>query len=73
MQNNYVGRIIEDFFCNGYAGRRYDLTGSTIEAQGKDWIMLRTPKDEAQVIYLSSVKETERDALIQGWLKECED
>lgn len=41
-----IGRIIKDFYCNGFGGRRYDLAGSVIEAEGKDYIVVRTDKDE---------------------------
>ena len=38
-----IGKEINDFYCNGFAGRRYDLEGSIIKAEGKDWIVIRTP------------------------------
>lgn len=37
-----VGRIIQDFYCNGYAGRRYDMAGARIEAEAHDWVIART-------------------------------
>lgn len=27
-----IGRIIQDFYCNGYFGREYDLYGAVIIA-----------------------------------------
>lgn len=33
-----IGKEIRDLFCNGFAGRRYDLTGSIIEAEANDEI-----------------------------------
>ena len=42
MEN--VGKKITDGYCNGFAGRRYDLEGCTIEAEGKDWIVCRHPE-----------------------------
>ena len=53
-----VGKEIKDFFCNGFAGRRYDLTGSIIEAEGEDWIVIRT--DEGVPIFMN----------LQGWNKQ---
>lgn len=41
-----IGKIIKDFYCNGFAGRRYDLTDSVIEAEGKDWAVIRTELGE---------------------------
>ena len=29
-----IGRVIKDFYCNGFFGREYDLNGSTIIAEG---------------------------------------
>lgn len=53
-----IGKEIKDFFCNGFAGRRYDLTGSIIEAEGEDWIVIRT--DEGEPIFMD----------LQGWDKQ---
>jgi hypothetical protein len=41
-----IGKVIKDFYCNGFAGRRYDLSYSVIEAEGIDWIVIRTPLKE---------------------------
>ena len=41
-----VGKVITDFFCNGWFGRRYDLEGAVIEAEGKDWILIRIKADD---------------------------
>lgn len=49
MMSN-IGRIIKDFYCNGFAGRRYDLTNAVIEAEGKDWIVLRLENTELVMI-----------------------
>ena len=53
-----VDKRITDFYCNGFAGRRYDLTGSKIEAEGQDWIVIRTPDGEPLFLNL------------QGWDKQ---
>lgn len=42
MTNN-IGRVITDFFCNGYFGRDYDLEGSIIIAEAPEWIVIRKP------------------------------
>jgi hypothetical protein len=41
-----VGRKIKDSYCNGFAGRRYDLEGSIIEHEGDDYMVIRTEKGE---------------------------
>jgi len=43
---NNIGRKIKDFYCNGFAGRRYDLEGSIIEHEGDDYMIIRTDKGE---------------------------
>lgn len=42
---NNIGKTICDFFCNGFFGRRYDNDGATIEAEGKDWVVIRYPNN----------------------------
>ena len=36
-----IGKIINDFYCNGFFGRDYDLSGAEIIAEGEDWIVIR--------------------------------
>jgi hypothetical protein len=43
---NNIGRTIQDFYCNGFAGRRYDMSGATIEAEADDYIIARTTDGE---------------------------
>lgn len=38
-----IGRVITDFYCNGFFGRVYDLDDSRIEAEGHDWVVIRKP------------------------------
>ena len=56
MEN--VGKKINDGYCNGFAGRRYDMEGCVIEAEGKDWIVCRHP--EGAPIFMD----------LHGWDKE---
>jgi hypothetical protein len=39
MEN--IGRIINDFYCNGFAGRVYDMAGAIIIAEGDGWIVCK--------------------------------
>lgn len=61
---NNVGKKIKDFFCNGFAGRRYDLTDSVIEAEGEDWIVIRT--DEGEPIFMN-LKGWDKQEHIDNW------
>lgn len=61
---NNIGKIIQDFYCNGFAGRRYDLFGSLIESEGQDYIVLRLLNGEPVFIDFSDVEEGK---VIQGW------
>jgi hypothetical protein len=36
-----IGRIITDFYCNGFFGRDYDFNGSEIIAEGDEYIVIR--------------------------------
>jgi hypothetical protein len=36
-----VGRVITDFYCNGFFGRDYDFSGSVIIAEGDEYIVIR--------------------------------
>jgi len=47
-----VGLKITDSYCSGFAGRRYDLEGSIIEAEGKDWIVIRIDSDKPEFLNL---------------------
>ena len=59
-----IGKIIKDSYCNGYAGRRYDLAESVIEAEGKDWIVCRTDKEK--VIFMD-FDEQNKQTYIDNW------
>ena len=36
-----IGRKIIDFYCNGYFGREYDLSGAVIIDEGDEYIVIR--------------------------------
>jgi coenzyme F420-reducing hydrogenase beta subunit len=61
-----IGKEIKDFFCNGFAGRRYDLTGSIIEAEGHDWIVIRT--DEGEPIFMN-LQDGDKQEYVNDWTK----
>jgi hypothetical protein len=60
------GRKITDFYCNGYAGRRYDLADSRIEAEGHDWIVIRLQSNDVELL---SFKHGEKEELLDEWCK----
>ena len=51
-----IGRTIQDFYCNGFAGRRYDLSGSIIEFEADDYMIIRTESGEP--IFIGSPEAT---------------
>lgn len=63
-----VGRIIQDFFCNGFADREYDMTGAVIIAEGEGWIVCR--KQNGKNIFIDFQEfdwcRDEEDRLIGG-------
>lgn len=36
-----IGRVINDYYCNGYFGRDYDYCGSVIIAEEDEYIVIR--------------------------------
>jgi hypothetical protein len=64
-----IGKVITDFYCNGWFGRRYDLEGAVIEAEGKDWILVRIKGEELEVARFSGNDndEAQKDAYIKKW------
>ena len=65
MEN--VGKKITDGYCNGFAGRRYDLEESVIEAEGKDWIVCR--HSEGQPIFMNLAGFNKQE-YIDNWTSE---
>jgi hypothetical protein len=71
-----IGKVITDFYCNGYAGRRYDLEGAIIEAEGKGYIILRLKNGEPEFVdfrifvrgeFKNFMGETQIQQLIDAW------
>jgi len=60
-----IGKEIKDFYCNGFFGRRYDLTGSIIEGEGEDWIVIRMPDGKAEAATFSSSED--KNEYINNW------
>lgn len=65
---SYIGKTINNFYCNGFAGRRYDLDGCVIEAEGVDWIIIR--KKSHAPIFMEFHGRTDMDKLITSWCEE---
>jgi hypothetical protein len=65
-----VGKRITDFYCNGFAGRRYDLAGSRIEAEGADWIVIRT--EEGAPVFID-LRGWDKEEYIAKWTGEDEE
>jgi hypothetical protein len=60
-----VGRKIKDSYCNGFAGRRYDLEGSIIEHEGDEYMVIRTEKGEP--IFIGFFTSIDDEIYKDGW------
>lgn len=60
-----IGRIIQDFYCNGFAGIRYDLAGSKIEFEADDYMVIRTENGEP--IFIGFFTYFEDKIYKDGW------
>ena len=65
-----IGLRITDGYCNGFAGRRYDLADSIIEAEGKDWIVVRTIAGSP--IFMN-IEGCDKQEYINEWTNQKED
>lgn len=74
---NNTGRVIQDGYCNGFAGRRYDLDGSIIEIDWHDYIIIRTKDNEPVFIAFFEINDNKYISLAhtkQYWIDEwCND
>lgn len=64
----FVGRAIQDYYCNGFFGRRYDLAGAIIEAQGNDYMVIRTRDGVPVFAYFDGHWESKMEELIAEWV-----
>lgn len=61
-----IGKTIHDRYCHGFGNTAEDLSGSIIEAEGKDWIVLRTASKHPVFIDFSKHLNKKQD-LIDSW------
>lgn len=66
---SYEGKEIRSFYCNGFFGRRYDLTGSVIVSNTWDSITIETPEGEVITADLTGW-EAGMQELIEDWINE---
>ena len=69
---NNIGRIISDFYCNGYFGREYDHANAIILAEGDDFLVIK--KSSGEVVSCSfqnadfqPIPSEKRQELIDNW------
>lgn len=60
-----VGKKIVDSYCNGHFDRRHDFYNAIIEAEGKDWIVIRTTDGTAQFAEFNS--DSDKQEHINKW------
>lgn len=65
-----VGKKINDFFCQGQFGRRYDLQGAVIVAEGLEWIVIRVNehcREDTAADFTTFKDGVEKQAFIDKW------
>lgn len=68
--NQFEGLEITDFYCNGFFGRRYDLSGSIIIRNGSDYITIRDNEGEVHTAYFEKGwQQEEMEEYITNWTK----
>ena len=60
-----IGKVIKDFYCNGFFGRRYDLENAIIEGEGKDWIVIRIETGDVEIANFND--EEQKNNYIKNW------
>lgn len=55
-----MNKFIRDFYCNGFFGRRYDLSGAIIEGEGEDWIVIRIENGDVSLASFTDLEEKEK-------------
>lgn len=60
-----MSKVIKDGYCNGYFGRRYDLRGAEIEAEGTDWVVIRTT--DGAPLFASFTDNEDMEETIKEW------
>lgn len=63
---NNIGKIIKNEYCNGFAGRVYNLEDSRIESEGYDYIVLRKVDNTPEFIYFGDFTN-QKQKLIDNW------
>lgn len=64
----FEGKVITDFYCNGFFGRRYDLRGSVIVKSGTDFIVIENNDGmESTATFNEGWQRREMAKLIEEW------
>lgn len=64
---SWVGKQINDFYCNGYAGSRYDLSGAKVEAEAHDYVVIRTQSGDPILMHF---EYNDKDEMLDKWTTE---
>jgi hypothetical protein len=65
-----LGKRLATAYCNGFISKEFDLENAIIEAEGPDWILVRTKND---VVYSQQFKNEwagEKQRLVDVWTSE---
>ncbi|HDR7263625.1 hypothetical protein [Bacillus sp. CH_203] len=72
-KSRFIGKIIKNFYCNGYFGRRYDLEGSTIVDIGDRHMMISLRNGERLMTHFDEEWDEYTDKMVAEWIGEAED
>lgn len=68
--NQFIGKTIRDFYCNGFFGRRYDLEGSVIINISYNRLSIRDTSDNVVSAHFEEGwQRNEMFELIEEWTK----
>ena len=62
----FINRKIEDSYCNGFFGRRYDLSDFQVEQEGLDWVVIRNETTK-KVLFADFKSEEEKEKYLTDW------
>lgn len=62
-----IGRILKDFYCNGFFGPDYSLDGAVIIAEGYDFIVVRMQSGKAAFADFCGAWQQKKQELIDKW------
>lgn len=70
QSGQFEGQVLTDFYCDGFFGRRYDLSGCIIIQSGTDFITIRdNDGEESTATFAEGWQRRDMAKLIEEWTK----